>query len=369
MESSHQSAEIDVETEPASPCGDAAEPNIAVFRALQLGDMLCAVPGIRAYKKAHPRTRITLIGLPWAAGFALRFPQYFNDFLSFPGYPGLPEQPYSPNRFREFMKRLKSRRFDLLVQMQGNGTVVNGMLQECGIPLAGYYAPGTSPPPGKFLPYPDHLPEVMRHLQLAAFLGAERGEPELEFPVLPHEAAEYTRLADMHALYPGSYAIVHPGARDPRRCWPPEHFARVADTIAEQGYRVVITGTPPEAATVSLVEERMQSRAINLCGGTSAGALTELLRNARLLFGNDTGISHLAAAAGTRSIVLFLTSDPDRWGPLDRDRHRRILPPAAWNLNSVLEALFEELKRPFPRSGKSDRTLSRRTTGEGYISA
>ena len=75
---------------------------IAVFRALQLGDLLCAIPAVRALRAAFPNAEITLIGLPWAKDLVARFNQYFDKFISFPGYPGLPEQPFDASKFEEF---------------------------------------------------------------------------------------------------------------------------------------------------------------------------------------------------------------------------------------------------------------------------
>src|SRR5438270_11529499 len=94
---------------------------IGIFRALQLGDLLCAIPAVRGLHEKFPQARITIIGLPWQKQLPELFPNYFDSFLWFPGYPGLPEQPYKESAFAEFKKQMKSLQFDLLLQMQGNG--------------------------------------------------------------------------------------------------------------------------------------------------------------------------------------------------------------------------------------------------------
>ena len=106
------------------------QPKIAVFRALQLGDMLCAVPAIRALRRAYPQAHIALIGLPWAASFVQRFNNYLDRHIVFPGYPGLPEQPFNEPAWNTFVGQMQQERFDCILQMQGNGTIVNEMLTQ-----------------------------------------------------------------------------------------------------------------------------------------------------------------------------------------------------------------------------------------------
>ena len=78
---------------------------IAVFRALQLGDMLVSIPAIRALRHAYPNAEITLLGLPWAKALVDRFNAYFDDFIHFPGYPGLPEQFFDEEAYDAFEKK------------------------------------------------------------------------------------------------------------------------------------------------------------------------------------------------------------------------------------------------------------------------
>jgi hypothetical protein len=127
---------------------------IAVFRALQLGDMLCAVPALRALRHSYPRAEITLLGLPWAASFCDRFSEYVDRFIHFPGYPGLPEQPFDPLLWKNFVERMHNEQFDLILQMQGNGSIVNEMLIDLQAgPVAGFHSAGSYRDPDLFIEY------------------------------------------------------------------------------------------------------------------------------------------------------------------------------------------------------------------------
>jgi ADP-heptose:LPS heptosyltransferase len=300
---------------------------LLILRALQLGDMLCVIPALRAMRAAHPEARITLVGLPWAASFVRRFSHYLDDFIAFPGWPGLPEQEPHPERIAAFFEMVQAMQFDLAIQMHGAGTLTNPLAVLCGArQTAGYYLPGQfCPDPETFFPYPDGEHEIRIFTRLAQKLGwPEQGEA-LEFPVTEEEQATYETFRNAHHLAPGGYAVLHPGARFEGRRWPTERFAAVGDRLAGMGLQIVVTGAPAERPLTGAVTAQMHAAAIDAGGKTDLGTLALLLRGARLLVSNDTGVSHLAAAVQAPSVVLFTVSDPNRWRPLNERLHRIIL--------------------------------------------
>jgi ADP-heptose:LPS heptosyltransferase len=292
-----------------------APASIAVFRALQLGDLLCAVPALRALRRGFPAARVTLIALPWARELAARFPQYIDDFVEFPGFPGLAERRYELAEVHDFLRRTAERRFDLALQLHGSGEVSNPLVALLGARrMAGYFREGQyCPDAATFLPWRDAEPEIDRGVRLVAALGAAPRGLELEAPLLPADREALAAAVGQHDLARGGYVCVHPGAQLPSRRWYPERFAVVADALAARGLRVVLTGTAGEAALARRVAERMLAPALDLVGRTTLGALTALIDGARLVVANDTSVRHVAAARGTPCVAVACGSDVRRW--------------------------------------------------------
>ena len=290
---------------------------IGVFRALQLGDLLCAVPALRALRAAHRHAEITLIALPWARELAARFREYIDDFIAFPGFPGMPERVPDLNAIPPFFEHARSRSFDLALQLHGSGELTNPLTVLLGAAgNAGYYRPGHWRPGERFHAWREHEHEVLRWLRLMELLGIAARGTHLEFPLREPDWQEW------RALRLGDYAVIHPGSQLASRRWPAERFAEVGDALAAEGLRIVVTGSAGEAALTASVKRALREPALDLAGRTTLGALGALIARARLLVCNDTGVSHIAAAMGTRSVVVSCGSDPRRWAPLDHGLHR-----------------------------------------------
>jgi ADP-heptose:LPS heptosyltransferase len=123
----------------------------------------------------------------------------------------------------------------------------------------------------------------------------------------------------------GDYAVLHPGAKDPSRCWPPDDFAAAGDALAADGLRIALTGQAAEAGLVARVRSAMRAPALDLAGRTPLGVLAALLADARVVVANDTGTMHLACAVGAPSVAVLLAPSSATWAPLDAERH-----PGLW---------------------------------------
>jgi ADP-heptose:LPS heptosyltransferase len=298
---------------------------VAVFRALMLGDLLCAVPALRAMRAGWPGAALTLIGLPWAAELARRL-DCIDDFIAFPGHPAWPEARCDGAAWPAFLATVQARRYDLAVQLHGSGTHSNPLVALFGARRsAGFCTQGAWRPAAdarRYLAWPERGHEVERLLALTDRLGLPRRGTQLEFPV--HEADRHA----LHAAWPGigaagPYAVVHAGAQLASRRWSLDGFAAVGESLVARGRTVVLTGTAGEAERVARLAARLPA-AVDLCGRTDLGMLGALVERASLVVCNDTGVSHLAAALARPSVVISCGADAARWAAQDTTLHRTL---------------------------------------------
>ena len=301
-----------------SGTSSSADPSrIAIFQALNLGDLLCTTPALRAIRCRFPAAEITFIGRPWAEDIVGRL-STVDRFLPFPGFPGIAESPTDAVPANPHWPR-----FDLAIQMHGSGEVSNGFIAA----LEATHSVGFGPPGDRrlttALSWVESESEPLRWLRLADVVGAAPAGFHIEFPVTP---AERTRAAALIGPPDGCPVIgLHVGASDPSRRWPVDSFARLGDRLAERHRaRIVLTGSDQERSLTAAVRRAMNAPAIDLAGLTELGELAAVIAALDLLVTNDTGASHVAAATRTPSVVLFGPTRPDRWAPLDRRRHRVI---------------------------------------------
>ncbi|HXV94604.1 MAG TPA: glycosyltransferase family 9 protein, partial [Pseudonocardia sp.] len=216
---------------------------IAVLRANALGDYLMATPALAALRARFPGAELTLLGAPWHARFLARRPGPVDEVLVLPQVPGLAGQPAGAPPAAElpgFLAALRARRLDLAVQLHGGGAASNPLVRELGARWTIGLRAEDAPPLDATVPYRFYQPEAERYLEVVGLVGA-RGPAE--YPELAVTGEERAAAA---ALLPGDgpWVAMHAGATDPRRRWPAERFAELADRLATEGARPVLVGGP-----------------------------------------------------------------------------------------------------------------------------
>ncbi|MCB9457463.1 MAG: WecB/TagA/CpsF family glycosyltransferase [Anaerolineaceae bacterium] len=111
--------------------------------------------------------------------------------------------------------------------------------------------------------------------------------------------------------------VIHAGSGgySTARRWPPESFAAVGDALhaAYHAQIILVGGAGDDSAAVKAA---MLSQALDLTGQTpSLPELAGVIQSADLFIGGDSGVSHLAAAAGTPVVAVFGPSNPAAWSP------------------------------------------------------
>jgi len=123
----------------------------------------------------------------------------------------------------------------------------------------------------------------------------------------------------------GPYVAIHPGTTSRYKVWPHDRFVQLIQELhSEHALAAVLTGGSEEARNAQRIMRAAKGadgRVVSTAGKLPLAATAQLLRNASLFVGADSGIAHLAVALGTPTVVLFGASDHKKWGT-DDERHR-----------------------------------------------
>jgi heptosyltransferase-2 len=106
--------------------------------------------------------------------------------------------------------------------------------------------------------------------------------------------------------------------------WHAESYAKLNDKLrCEANVNVILVGSKDEADISEEVAETSSLKPIVLTGKTSLSELTSILCICDLLVSNDTGPAHIAAAVGTKTIVIFGPTNPLTTHPINAEIIRK----------------------------------------------
>ncbi len=269
-----------------------------IYHAGALGDFVTTLPAMALWKTDHPGERLVLLGRPehgplaahlfdeaWDAGAA--------EFAGLFSRDGASEPACAP-RFAGIASALlfaaASSALPAAIRRLGVSSVVR-----------------QDPFPGSTMHVVDY------HLGL--FEGRVRDEDRV--PRLPVAAFGSAKRG----------IALHGGSGSPRKNWPQARFEELATALAERGGGPIawIVGPADEDPPPRTADEVWKSLPLT--------ELAERIARRRLFVGNDSGVSHLAAAAGCPTVALFGASDHRVWSP--RGPRVIVLPSASGRMEDI----------------------------------
>ena len=300
------------------------KPNILIIKLSAVGDVVHSLPFLEVLRDRFPSAMIEWVVEEDASGIVEGHPA-IDQLIVFPRKSWL-------NRFikkgqymdvgkevAEFIKQLKGRKYDIVVDLQG--------LFKSGI-LA-FFANGTRKialnggREGSFIfasekvavPDPD-MHALERYLCIARYVGATNLVWSGQIPMNDTDKGHVNSL--LGEIGSGSTMVaITPMAKWESKLWQSHRFSSLADTIREElGAEVVFTGSEGDKAAIEDILSGMKARALNLAGKTTLKQLAYLYQKCAVVISTDTGPMHVAAAMGSPVVVaLFGPTSPSRTGP------------------------------------------------------
>jgi len=268
-----------------------------------LGDLILALPVLDAAAADSPARPVILLGpAPFAALLHSRFPSV--------GYiPWTRARRWAP---LGELRRARPETALLLTESMSSAILVAlaGVPRRIGYAAEGRGALLTRRVPRAGAARSAPRTEEYAALGRAAGLAIRSAEPRLA--VIAEERDAALAALGRAGIRDVPFAIMAPGASyGAAKRWDPARFAAVALHLrAKHDLRSVLVGTEEDRTAAEEVAASAQDATVNLVGGTDLSALAGVLASAAIVFSNDSGVMHLAAALGRPTVGLFGSTSP-----------------------------------------------------------
>jgi len=290
---------------------------ILVLRGGALGDFVLTLPLLTGVRRRFPQARIELLGYPDVASIACwgGLVDAVRRVDAAWTLPLFSKRAEAGENLREYLRQFSR---VLAVWHDPEGTLSNA-LARCGAGQSVVVDP--IPPSGSGIHAVDFMLRQVPHAWRCGATAA-RLVPSSEMRERAHALLE-ERLGRRR-----TYVVVHPGSggRGENRNWPPSHFAALLDLLRSQGDAGVLLLEGPadeEAVRDTLAAARPKAPAV--VKDLSVSQVAALLAEAGHFVGNDSGVAHVAAAVGARTVAIFGATDSAAWAP--RGPRVRVLKP------------------------------------------
>jgi heptosyltransferase-2 len=285
----------------------------------QMGDMMLATPALRAIRETYPRATIGIVTSTLNRGVLANSPFVDRVFTYDKRRPG---------SHLAMLRALRREHFDLAIVLHTVSfsftTLMLGVLSGARFRIGSTSAQLGDALTGSYLNITLPLPTPA---QLASMNEAEHNLFPLRYVgITTNDISPLIVPGDASEGYASEYATdrwrentiklaVHPGAGKSENIWKPENFAMVVDALAQsRPLSLVVIQGPADSETVKAFEAACSVRG-DVVKGRSITDVAALLRRADLVLCNDTGVMHVACAAGARVLAVFGLTDPVRWAP------------------------------------------------------
>jgi len=283
--------------------------SILVIHQGALGDFILALPALETIRKAFPHARSVIMGYPRILELAReRF--YAEDIFSvdqrgmasFFIRGGTLDLPLS-----QFFET-----FDLIVVFgkDGEGTFIGNLRRVCQGRILHIHS---FPSWDEKVHLTDHL---LRQCDQYG-LPASESTPKLHLKNSDREwARDFWKSKGVPAEERSKVIILHPGSGSKKKAWPLERFLDLARSLRDPiGSKMLIVLGPAEGPDVRKAFEGVGPDAPVLAKGLTLLQLASVMEGCRCFIGNDSGISHMAAALGLPTVAIFGPTDQRVWSP------------------------------------------------------